>query len=470
MNRRIPTSPGAAAFNNKGCGMVQLLNEFDCERTLKNGTYWMPFTANRRVKEDPASRIITSAKGAYYYTPDGKPLFDTLSGLWCTPLGHGHPRIVEALKTQAETLDYCTAFQMANPVTVRLAERIAGMAPNGLDHVFFANSGSEAVDTALKIALGYHRLRGEGSRFRMIGRERGYHGVGFGGMSVGGIVPNRKMFATGMMNGVDHLRHTYDSAHMAFSKGQPDWGVEYAEDLERLIGLHDASTIAAVIVEPVQGSTGVLVPPVGYLQGLREICTKHGILLIFDEVITGFGRMGDNFASQRFNVKPDMITFAKAVTNGIVPMGGVIVSSDIYDTFMTGPKNAVEFAHGYTYSGHPLAAAVGHAVLDIMEEEALISRARGLEPILEEAIHSLADLEGIKDIRNIGLTAAIDLVPASDAPGARGLALFELGLKNGLLLRCTGDTVSFGPPFISTPEQLQDMVETVRRLIVSVTQ
>lgn len=448
--------------------MAQLSNEFDCERTLKNGTYWMPFTANRRVRSEPGSRIIASAKGAYYYTPDGKALFDTLSGLWCTPLGHGHPRIVEALKTQAETLDYCTAFQIANPVTVRLAERVADMAPDGLDHVFFTNSGSEAVDTALKIALGFHRLRGEGGRFRMIGRERGYHGVGFGGMSVGGIVPNRKMFATGMMNGVDHLPHTYDASQMAFCKGQPSWGADRADDLERLVGLHDASTIAAVIVEPVQGSTGVLVPPVGYLQRLRDICTRHGILLIFDEVITGFGRMGENFASQRFNVKPDMITFAKAVTNGIVPMGGVIVSKEIYDTFMTGPENAIEFAHGYTYSGHPMAAAVGNAVLDIMEEESILSRVRSLEPVLEDAVHALDGMEGVKDVRNIGLTAAIDLVPAPDAPGARGLALFEQGLKNGVLLRCTGDTVSFGPPFISTPEQLREMVETVRRLIAAV--
>ncbi|MFT8421763.1 MAG: aminotransferase class III-fold pyridoxal phosphate-dependent enzyme, partial [Gluconacetobacter sp.] len=302
-------------------------------------------------------------------------------------------------------------------------------------------------------------------RFRMIGRERGYHGVGFGGMSVGGIVPNRRMFATAMLNGVDHLRHTHDPAHMAFSKGQPTWGMERAEDLERLVALHDASTIAAVIVEPVQGSTGVLVPPVGYLERLRQICTRHGILLIFDEVITGFGRLGENFAAQRFNVKPDMITFAKAVTNGVVPMGGVIVTDAIYETFMTGPENAIEFAHGYTYSGHPLAAAVGHAVLDAMEQDSLIARVRSLEPVQEDAIHTLDGRPGVADVRNIGLTAAIDLVPAPDAPGARGTALFEQGLKHGLLLRCTGDTVSFGPPFISTPQQLRDMVGTVRRII-----
>ncbi|MFT8644310.1 aspartate aminotransferase family protein [Gluconacetobacter sp.] len=440
-------------------------NTFDCQQTLANGTYWMPFTANRRVRANPAGRIIASAAGPYYHTQDGHALFDTLSGLWCTPLGHAHPGIVEALKRQAETLDYCTAFQMTNPVTVRLAERIANLAPDGLNHVFFANSGSESVDTALKIALGYHRLRDAGGRFRMIGRERGYHGVGFGGMSVGGIVPNRRMFATAMLNGVDHLRHTHDPAHMAFSKGQPTWGMERAEDLERLVALHDASTIAAVIVEPVQGSTGVLVPPVGYLERLRQICTRHGILLIFDEVITGFGRLGENFAAQRFNVKPDMITFAKAVTNGVVPMGGVIVTDAIYETFMTGPENAIEFAHGYTYSGHPLAAAVGHAVLDAMEQDSLIARVRSLEPVLEDAIHTLDGRPGVADVRNIGLTAAIDLVPAPDAPGARGTALFEQGLKHGLLLRCTGDTVSFGPPFISTPQQLRDMVGTVRQII-----
>lgn len=443
-------------------------NEFDCVETIKKGTYWMPFTANRRLKSVAEERILTSAKGPYYYTADGTELFDTLSGLWCSPLGHGHPKIGEALKAQVATLDYAPSFQLTNPQTVHLAERITNLAPDGLDHVFFANSGSEAVDTALKVALGYHRLRGDGQRFRMIGRERGYHGVGFGGLSVGGIVPNRKMFAAGMMPGVDHLRHTYSPEHMAFSRGQPNWGCDYAEDLERLVGLHDASTIAAVIVEPVQGSTGVIVPPVGYLQRLREICTKYGILLIFDEVITGFGRMGEGFAAQRFGVKPDMITFAKAVTNGIIPMGGVIVTDEIYNTFMTGPENAIEFAHGYTYSGHPMAAAVAHVVLDIIEEEALFARVRSLEPVLEEAVHGLRDLPIVQDIRNIGLTAAIDLVPAENALGARGLAVFERGLKEGLLLRCTGDTISFGPPFISTPEQLRGMISGVRRLIQSV--
>ncbi|MBB2201104.1 aspartate aminotransferase family protein [Gluconacetobacter tumulisoli] len=445
--------------------MTQLSDDFDCPAAVTDGAYWLPFSANRRMKANPVRRIMARAKGPYYYTEAGEELFDTLSGLWCTPLGHGHPRIVEALKTQAETLDYCTAFQVTNPVTVRLAGRIAERAPQGLNHVFFANSGSESVDTALKIALGYHRLRGEGNRFRMIGREKGYHGVGFGGMSVGGIVPNRKMFATAMIPGVDHLRHTHDPVHMAFSRGQPNWGADRADDLERLVALHDASTIAAVIVEPVQGSSGVIVPPVGYLQRLREICTRHGILLIFDEVITGFGRLGANFAAERFGVTPDMIVFAKAITNGVVPMGGVIVSDEIYNSFMTGPENAIEFCHGYTYSGHPLAAAVAHAVLDVMEEDAVLERVRALEPVLEEAVHTLRGLNLVSDIRNIGLTAAVDVVPVDGAPGARGLSIFEKGLESGLLLRCTGDTIAFGPPFISTPEQIYAMVDGVRRLI-----
>ncbi|GBQ86859.1 beta alanine--pyruvate transaminase [Gluconacetobacter johannae DSM 13595] len=448
--------------------MTQLSDDFDCPAAVAEGAYWLPFSANRRMKANPAPRIIARAKGPFYYTEAGEELFDTLSGLWCTPLGHGHPRIVEALKTQAETLDYCTAFQVTNPVTVRLAGRIAERAPQGLNHVFFANSGSESVDTALKIALGYHRLRGEGNRFRMIGREKGYHGVGFGGMSVGGIVPNRKMFASGMIPGVDHMRHTHDPAHMAFSRGQPTWGADRADDLERLVALHDASTIAAVIVEPMQGSSGVIVPPVGYLQRLREICTRHGILLIFDEVITGFGRMGANFAAERFGVTPDMIVFAKAITNGVVPMGGVIVSDEIYNTFMAGPPNAIEFCHGYTYSGHPLAAAVAHAVLDVMEEDAVLERVRALEPVLEEAVHALRGLNLVADIRNIGLAAAIDVAPVDGAPGARGLSIFEKGLESGLLLRCTGDTIAFGPPFISTPEQIHAMVDGVRRLIQAI--
>ncbi|MBY0558543.1 aspartate aminotransferase family protein [Hyphomicrobium sp.] len=429
--------------------------------------YWLPFTANRYFKRHP--KIIASAKGAYFTMEDGRRLFDCLSGLWCCPLGHGHPHIAEVLKRQAETLDYATAFQISNPVTLSFAARVAAMAPKGLDQVFFTNSGSESVDTAIKLAIAYHRARGEGQRFRIIGRERGYHGVGMGGISVGGMVANRKAFAPIMMPGVDHLPDTYSREHMAFSRGQPTWGAHRANDLERLVALHDASTIAAVIVEPLQGSAGVIVPPVGYLQRLRDICSRHGILLIFDEVITGFGRLGTNFGAERVGVRPDLLTFAKGVTNGTVPMGGVIASQEIYETFMTGPEESVEFFHGYTYSGHPLAAAVGHATLDIMEKEGLIVRARALEPALENGIHALRGTTGILDIRNFGLAAAIDLEPFEGRPGLRALRVFERALDNGLLVRFTGDTIAVGPPFISTKQELASMCETLGNVIRSVT-
>lgn len=426
---------------------------------------WLPFTANRYFKKNPEARILISAKGAYYQSADGHRLFDCLSGLWCSPLGHGHPRIVEALKRQAETLDYCPAFQLSNPATLRLAQRIAAMAPEGLDHVFFANSGSESVDTALKIALGYHAMRGQATRVRMIGRERAYHGVGMGGITLGGIGANRKMFAPVMFGGADHLPTTYDRAHMAFSRGQPSWGAHLADELERLVALHDASTIAAVMVEPMQGSTGVIVPPVGYLERLREICTRHGILLIFDEVITGFGRLGENFAAQRFGVTPDMIVFAKAVTNGVIPMGGVIVRKEIYDAFMTGPDYAIEFFHGYTYSGHPMAAAAAHATLDVMQEEGLIERARYLEPALEEAVHSLREEPGVADVRNIGLAAAIDLEPWAGQPGRRALQVFEAALRAGLMLRYTGDTLAMAPPFIASKGEIVRMADILRGVL-----
>ncbi|MEG6508366.1 aspartate aminotransferase family protein [Methyloligella sp. 2.7D] len=429
--------------------------------------YWMPFTSNRYFKENP--KIIASAKGAYFTLPDGRRLFDCLSGLWCCPLGHGHPHIVEAIKRQAETLDYNTTFQLTNPVTLSFANRVAAMAPEGLDQVFFANSGSEAVDTAIKIAVGYHRARGEGQRFRIIGRERGYHGVGLGGLSVGGMVGNRKMFAPVMMPGVDHLPHTYNHAEMAFSQGQPEWGAHLADDLERLVALHDASTIAAVIVEPMQGSAGVVVPPVGYLERLREICTKHGILLIFDEVITGFGRTGKNFASQRLGVTPDLMTFAKAVTNGVIPMGGVVTSNEVYGAFMNGAPEAVEFAHGYTYSGHPMAAAAGHATLDVMEQEGLIDRAAELEPVLQQAVHALKGTPGIRDIRNFGLAAAVELEPFEGRPGIRALRVFEKAMEAGLLVRFTADTIAMAPPFISSEAELANMCETLGKVIGAVT-
>jgi beta-alanine--pyruvate transaminase len=427
--------------------------------------YWLPFTPNRHFKQNAFARTLVSAKGAYYRSAEGRELFDCLSAMWCCPLGHGHPKLVEALTQQAETMDYCPAFQMSNPVTLKLAERIADMAPEGLDHVFFTNSGSEAIDTALKIAVGFHRLRGEASRTRMIGRERGYHGVGFGGTSIGGMSANRKMFAPLMLNGVDHLPHTHDPAHMAFSRGEPTWGAHLANELERIVTLHDASTIAAVVVEPMQGSAGVLVPPVGYLQKLRDICTRHGILLVFDEVITGFGRLGEDFAAQRFGVTPDMIVFAKCVTNGVVPMGGVIARKEIYQAFMSGPPHAIEFFHGYTYSGHPLAAAVGNATLDVMREEGLIERVRELEPVLEAAVHSLKGEPGVIDIRNIGLAAAIDLEPIPQQPGIRAMKVFEAGLRADQLFRYTGDSIAMGPPFISTAGELEHMIDTLRDCI-----
>lgn len=430
--------------------------------------YWLPFTSNRSFKKSPT--ILASAKGAYYYTDDGKKLFDCLSGLWCCPLGHGHPKIAEAVSNQAKKLDYSTAFSAANPDAIELAGRIAAVAPIGMDKVFFTNSGSEAVDTALKIALGYHRIRGEGQRFRMIGRERGYHGVGFGGMSVGGMVANRKMFPTGMLPGVDHLPHTHNPSEMAFSKGQPKWGGHLANELDKLVALHDASTIAAVIVEPVQGSTGVLVPPIGYLERLREICTAHGILLIFDEIITGFGRMGHYFGAQRFNVTPDMITFAKGVTNGVIPMGGVIVNNNIYETFMgvQTPEYAPEFFHGYTYSGHPMASAVGNTTFKIMEEEDLISQVQKLEPILEKSMHSLKVESSVTDIRNIGLAAAVDLKSIAGKPGLRGSIIFKRAIEKGLLIRLVGDTVAVGPPFISTQQEIEDMVAILLQIIEEV--
>ena len=420
--------------------------------------YWLPFTPNRYFKQHP--KMLISAKGAYYKTDDGRELFDSLSGLWCSPIGHCHPKIIEAFTKQASTMDFAPSFQIGNPTTFKLAERIATLAPIGLDRVFFCNSGSEAVDTALKIALAYHGARGDSKRFRFIGRERAYHGVGFGGISVGGMVANRKAYSTAMLPGVDHLPHTWDTTQMGFSQGQPTWGAHLADQLERLVALHDASTIAAVIVEPLQGSTGVIVPPIGYLQKLREICTKHGILLIFDEVITGFGRLGENFGAQRLDVTPDMITFAKAVTNGTIPLGGVIAKNEIYEAFMhtTAPEHAAELFHGYTYSGHPMATAVGLATLDIMADEGLFARAKSLEPVLQNAVHALKGENGITDIRNFGLTAAVDVAPFSK-PGLRAFKIFEHGFAHQHLFRVTGDTISLAPPFISTPQEIENVVD-----------
>jgi beta-alanine--pyruvate transaminase len=426
-------------------------------------SWWMPFTHNRRFKAKP--RLIESAAGAYYTLADKGRVFDCLSGLWCTPLGHAHPGIVRAVSEQVRRLDYSPGFQLGHKPAFELAARIAALAGRPNDRVFFVNSGSEAVDTALKIAIGYHRVRGEATRTRVIGRERGYHGVGLGGISVGGIVANRKMFASMMMPGVDHLPHTYSPQDMRFSRGQPQWGAHLADDLERLVALHDASTIAAVIVEPVQGSTGLIVPPHGYLERLREICSKHGILLIFDEVITGFGRMGKPFASQYFGVQPDLTTFAKAITNGVVPMGGVLARGEIYDAFMNAPEHAIEFFHGYTYSGHPLAVAAGHATLDAMMNEGLIARAAELASVLENAVHTLRGEPHVLDIRNIGLAAAVELEPYAGQPGARGQDVFDRGLDEGILLRLMGDIIGLAPPFISTEDEVRGMIESLRRTL-----
>jgi beta-alanine--pyruvate transaminase len=391
-------------------------------------------------------------------------VLDGLAGLWCTNAGHNRDPIVAAIKREAEELDYAPAFQFAHPKSFELASRVAALAPADLNRVFFCNSGSEAVDTALKIALAYHNVRGEGARTRLIGRERGYHGVGFGGISVGGIANNRKFFGT-LLAGIDHLPATYSREHQAFTKGEPEWGAHLADELERLVALHDASTIAAVIVEPMAGSTGVLPPPKGYLQRLRAICDKHGILLIFDEVITGFGRTGSAFAAQTFGVTPDLITCAKALTNAAVPMGAVIVKKEIYETMMQGPENAIELYHGYTYSGHPLAAAAAVATLDLFKAEGLFQRAAELAPYWEDAAHSLKGLPNVIDIRNIGLVVGIELEPIAGKPAARGFDAFLRAYQKNVLIRTTGDTIAMSPPLIVEKKQIDQLFETVRDVL-----
>jgi beta-alanine--pyruvate transaminase len=429
-------------------------------------SFWMPFTANRAFKKNP--RMISRAEGMNYYTAEGKPIMDGTAGLWCCNAGHGRRPIIEAIQAQAEELDYAPAFQFGHPKVFAAAARVAALAPGDLDHVFFAGSGSEAVDTALKIAISYWNVSGKGAKTRLIGRERGYHGVGFGGISVGGIVNNRKFFGS-LLAGVDHLPHTYNREQQAFTKGEPAWGAHLADELERIVTLHDASTVAAVIVEPMAGSTGVLPPPVGYLQKLREICTKHGILLIFDEVISGFGRLGYAFAAERYGVIPDMICFAKGVTSGTVPMGGVLVRKGIYDAFMNGPDHAIELFHGYTYSGHPLAAAAALAALDIYKDEGLFERARALEPVWADALMTLRGEPNVVDIRTLGLVAGIDLTPHADGPTKRGFAAMDHAFHNeGLMLRYTGDTLALTPPLIITEDQIGELVEKVRRTIRAV--
>ena len=420
--------------------------------------FWMPFTANRQFKANP--RLLGRASGMHYWTPDGRQILDAVAGLWCVGAGHGRREITEAVARQLETLDYAPPFQMAHPGAFELANRVKAIAPTGLEHVFFVNSGSEAVDTALKIAIGYHRVRGEGARTRLIGRERGYNGVGFGGISVGGIAPNRKMWSGALLPGVDHLAHTHDLARNAFSRGLPEHGAERAEELERLVALHDASTIAAVIVEPIAGSTGVLLPPRGYLKRLREICSRYGILLIFDEVITGFGRTGSPFAAQEFDVTPDLITCAKGLTNGCVPMGAVIASNAVHDAFMQGP-DGIELFHGYTYSAHPVACAAGIATLGIYEREGLLTRAKSLAKDWEDAAHSLKGLPHVIDIRNYGLILGLELEPVPGKPGARGFGVFLKCFERGLLVRQTGDIIALSPPLIIERAQIAQVFETL---------
>ena len=432
-------------------------------------SYWMPFTAHRYFKQHPL--LLESAAGMYYTTRDGQKILDGIAGLWCVNAGHCHPKIVAAVREQVGKLDYATAFNLGHTGAFELAAQLVKLAPGTLDHAFFVNSGSEAVDTALKIALAYHRARGEGQRFRFIGRERGYHGVDFGGISVGGMVANRKVFASAMLPGVDHLPHTHDLARNAFSRGQPAHGADLADALERLVALHDPSTIAGVIIEPVSGSAGVLLPPKGYLERIRAICDKHGLLLIFDEVITGFGRTGSAFAADTFHVQPDLMTVAKGITSGVVPMGAVLVDRRIYEACVNAAgaqEQAVEFFHGYTYSGHPLACAAGLAALAVYREEGLFERAADLAPVFADALHSLKGAPHVIDVRNIGLMGAVELAPRKDLPTLRALDVFRHCFANGVLVRTTGDTIALTPPLIVETTQIAQIVDALGKALKAV--
>ncbi|MDA8574271.1 aspartate aminotransferase family protein [Alphaproteobacteria bacterium] len=426
--------------------------------------YWMPFTSNRQFKANP--RMFVAAEGMYYTTQDDRKVLDATAGLWCCNAGHRRTRIVEAVQKQVEVLDYAPSFQLGHPLAFEFASKLTSMI-DGYDQVFFTNSGSEAVDTALKIAIAYQRSIGQGTRTRLIGRERGYHGVGFGGISVGGIVSNRKVFGP-LLSGTDHLPHTHSLEHNAFTRGQPQWGGHLADELERLVALHDASTIAAVIVEPLAGSTGVLVPPKGYLKRLREICDRHGILLIFDEVITGFGRLGTNFASDYFGVKPDLFTTAKGITNGVIPMGAVFARKGIYDAFMDAPEGSIELFHGYTYSGHPLAAAAGLATMEVYREDDLFNRAADLSPYFEDALHSLTVHDRVIDVRNLGLVGGIELEAIAGKPTARAVEVFQKCFERGLLIRTTGDIIALSPPLIVDRGQIDFMVDTIGDVLKTV--
>ena len=430
----------------------------------KADAFWMPFTANRDFRNHP--RVITGAHGHFYRTADGARVYDLFSGLWTSGAGHCHPRIVEAVQRQVAELDFAMSFQVANDKSMALAERVVATAPAGFTQCFFTNSGSESVDTALKIALGYHRARGEGGRTRLIGRERGYHGVNFGGISVGGMGPNRTVFSANLIPGVDHLRATMDFEHTTYSRGQPQWGAHLADDLERLAALHGGHNLAAVIVEPVAGSTGVLPPPVGYLERLRRICDRHGILLIFDEVITAFGRLGAPFAADRFGVTPDIITTAKGLTNGTIPMGAVLVRREIFDAFMHGSGSTIEFFHGYTYSGHPVAAAAALASLEVYEDEEIFAQAASLEKPFEELLHSFAGHDKVVDVRNIGLMGAIELASRPGAPGQRGLEIHKRCFwEENLVVRNGMDTLQFSPFLNSRPDDWNQAFESIRRVL-----
>jgi beta-alanine--pyruvate transaminase len=440
--------------------------EMATPETLSLDAQWMPFTANRAFKRAP--RLLAKAKGMFYTSADGRRILDGAAGLWCVNAGHCREEIVEAIARQAGEMDYAPPFQMGHPLAFELAERLAGMLPDGLDRVFYANSGSEAVDTALKMALAYHRARGEPTRATFVGRERGYHGVGFGGISVGGIATTRSAFSEQLLGKVAHLPHTHSLEHNAFSRGQPAWGAHLADALETIVAERGAETIAAVIVEPVAGSTGVLIPPQGYLERLRAICDRHGILLIFDEVITGFGRLGAAFGAEKFGVVPDLMTVAKGLTNGAVPMGAVFARRDIYDTVLDATQSGVEFFHGYTYSGHPLACAAALATLDLYEHEGLFARAAELAPYWEDAMQSLRGTGHVIDVRTIGLVAGIELEPRVGAVGARAFETFVRCFESGLLVRVTGDVIALSPPLIVDRAQIDEMSARVGEILSSV--
>lgn len=435
------------------------------QENLNLDNYWLPFTPNKKFKSNP--RLLTSAKGMFYKSDDGREVLDGIAGLWCTNAGHCHPKIVAAVQNQAAELDYATAFNMSHPKAFELAEKVSSLTPKGLDRIFYGNSGSEAVETAMKVALAYHASKGDGQKTKFIGREKGYHGVNFGGVSVGGLTPNRKSFGP-LLPGIDHMPHTWDLEHMAFSKGQPEWGLHLADELEKILILQDPSTVAAVIIEPVTGSGGVIVPPVGYLERIREICTKHNVLLIFDEVITGFGRLGCCFAANRFDVRPDMITMAKGLTSAMIPMSAVAFDNSIYDQLMEGPEAMIELFHGYTYSGHPVACAAGIAALDVYEEEGLFDRAKEMEPHFQEAIHSLKGLNQVIDIRNIGLMGAIhfgsDGLPATEFAAK----VFQHCYDNNVLVRYSGEFLVLSPSLIVEKEHLDMIADALKAAITSV--